>query len=47
MSRPKQVKYLEIWEPDILLSYYQKTSTPTLDVLNKYNFLQKKIVIFS
>jgi hypothetical protein len=28
------------------LSYYQKTSTPTLDDSERYNFLQKKIAIF-
>jgi hypothetical protein len=28
------------------LFYYQKTSTPTLDDSERYNFFQKKIVIF-
>jgi hypothetical protein len=46
MNHPKQVKYLQIWEPDILLSYYQKTSNPTVNESERYNFLQKKIAIF-
>jgi hypothetical protein len=46
INHPKQVKYLQIWEADILLSYYQKTSTPTSDDSERYNFLQKKIAIF-
>jgi hypothetical protein len=46
MNHPKQIKYLQIWEPDILLSYYQKTSTSTLDDFERYSFVQKKIAIF-
>jgi hypothetical protein len=43
---PKQAKYLQIWEPDILLSYYQKTPTLTSNDSERYKFLQKKIAIF-
>jgi hypothetical protein len=46
ISYPKQPKYLQIWEPDILLFYYQKIPTPTSDDSERYNFLQKKITIF-
>jgi hypothetical protein len=45
-NHPKQVKHLEIWKLDILLSYYQKTPIPTLNESERYNFLQKKIAIF-
>jgi hypothetical protein len=46
MSHPKQVKYLKIWDPNLIISYYTNTFTPTMDLTARYNFLQKKIVIF-
>jgi hypothetical protein len=46
MSDPKQVKYLEIWDPNLILSYYTNSYTPTFDSTARYNFLQKKIAIF-
>jgi hypothetical protein len=46
MSSPKQVKYLKIWDPDIIIMYYKNTFTPTENAVARYNFLQKKIAIF-
>jgi hypothetical protein len=46
MSHPRQVKYLEIWDSNIIFSYYTNTFTPTADPTARYNFLQKKIAIF-
>jgi hypothetical protein len=46
MSNPKQVKYLKLWNPDLVISYYTSTYTPTTDLIARYNFLQKKIAIF-
>jgi hypothetical protein len=46
MSHPKQVKYLKLWNPDLVILYYIITFTPTVDPIARYNFLQKKIAIF-
>jgi hypothetical protein len=43
MSHPK---HLEIWDPNLILSYYTNTFTPTFDSTTRYNFLQKKTAIF-
>jgi hypothetical protein len=32
--------------PNLIISYYTNTFTPTLDLTSRYNFLQKKIAIF-
>jgi hypothetical protein len=40
MSNPKQVKYLKLWNPDLIISYYTVTITPTMDPTARYNFLQ-------
>jgi hypothetical protein len=46
MSNPKQIKYLKLWNPDLVISYYTSTYTLTTDTIARYNFLQKKIAIF-
>jgi uncharacterized protein YsxB (DUF464 family) len=46
MFHPKQIKYLKIWDPNLILSYYTNTFTRTFDSTARYNFLQKKIAIF-
>jgi hypothetical protein len=46
INHPKQIKYLEIWDPHLIISYYTNTFTPTMDFTARYNFLQKKIAIF-
>jgi hypothetical protein len=46
MSHPKQVKYLILWNLDLVITYYKNTFTPTIDPIARYNFLQKKIAIF-
>jgi hypothetical protein len=46
MSHPKQVKYLTLWNPDLVISYYITTVTPTVGLIARYNFLQKKLLYF-
>jgi uncharacterized protein YsxB (DUF464 family) len=46
MSNPKQIKYLKLWDPDIVIMYYKNTFTPTENSITRYIFLQKKIAIF-
>jgi hypothetical protein len=46
MSHPKQIKYLKIWDLNLILSYYINIYTPTFDSAVRYNFLQKKVAIF-
>jgi hypothetical protein len=41
-----QVKYLKLWNPDLVIQYYTSIYTPTADPIARYNFLQKKIAIF-
>jgi hypothetical protein len=45
-SHPKQVKYLTLWNLDLIISYYKDTFTPIENSVARYNFLQKKIAIF-
>jgi hypothetical protein len=40
MSHPKQVKYLTIWNPGLVILYYTNTYTPTID--SKIQFLTKE-----
>jgi hypothetical protein len=47
MSHSKQAKYLQIWEPDILLSYYQKKIAISLGfffMLRPFEAYQAKIL---